>query len=79
MKAVALLRLVSVRAFLACVGYGLAVLFQSCMALAGTSTDPASLPTIAVLDLDLIDTSGEVGDQRDDHARRLAAIATRLR
>jgi len=41
--------------------------------------DPASLPTIAVLDLELIDTSGEVTDQREDHARRLGAMVKRLR
>jgi hypothetical protein len=47
--------------------------------LAAAASDPASPPTIAVLDLDLIDTSGEVTDQREVHARRLAAMAARLR
>jgi hypothetical protein len=77
MTAVRLPRLAKLRApvfLMAC-----ALLLAGGATRAAEASDPASPPTIAVLDLDLIDTSGEVTDQREDHARRLAAMATRLR
>jgi Protein of unknown function (DUF2380) len=36
-------------------------------------------PSLAVIELDYIDTSGEVRDQRADHARRLKAFEESLR
>jgi hypothetical protein len=31
-------------------------------------------PSLLVLNLELVDSSGEVADQREDHERRLAAV-----
>jgi hypothetical protein len=38
----------------------------------------ANLPTLLVLNLELVDSSGEVTDQREDHERRLAAVRETL-
>ena len=38
-----------------------------------------SAPGLAVIELDYVDTSGEVRDQRADHARRLKAFVESLR
>jgi len=38
----------------------------------------AEPPSLLVLNLELVDTSGEVTDQREDHERRLAAIRETL-
>lgn len=39
----------------------------------------AAAPSLAVIELDYVDTSGEVLDQRADHARRLKAFVELLR
>jgi hypothetical protein len=48
----------------------LAVMLVTLGALAAS----AEAPTLLVLDLELVDSSGEVTDQREDHERRLAAV-----
>jgi hypothetical protein len=44
------------------------------MALPGLAQDNAPPPSLLVLNLELVDSSGEVTDQREDHERRLAAV-----
>jgi len=62
---------------------GLAALaFTSALSLAAPSgaTSPAAEPiAVAVLDLDYVDTSGEVQDQQKEHAARLQRFAQGLR
>jgi hypothetical protein len=43
------------------------------MALPGIAQENAA-PSLLVLNLELVDSSGEVTDQREDHERRLAAV-----
>ena len=44
------------------------------MAVPGLAQDNGSAPSLLVLNLELVDSSGEVTDQREDHERRLAAV-----
>jgi Protein of unknown function (DUF2380) len=44
------------------------------VAVPSLAQDNAPLPSLLVLNLELVDSSGEVTDQRDDHERRLAAV-----
>ena len=44
------------------------------MAVPGLAQQNAAPPSLLVLNLELVDSSGEVTDQREDHERRLAAV-----
>jgi hypothetical protein len=44
------------------------------MAVPGLAQENGSPPSLLVLNLELVDSSGEVTDQREDHERRLAAV-----
>jgi hypothetical protein len=44
------------------------------LAAPGLAQENATPPTLLVLNLELVDSSGEVTDQRADHERRLAAV-----
>ena len=44
------------------------------MAVPGLAQPNAAPPSLLVLNLELVDSSGEVTDQREDHERRLAAV-----
>jgi hypothetical protein len=44
------------------------------MALPSLAQENATPPSLLVLNLELVDSSGEVADQREDHERRLAAV-----
>jgi hypothetical protein len=44
------------------------------MAVPGLAQENGSPPSLLVLNLELVDSSGEVTDQRADHERRLAAV-----
>ena len=59
------------------VAFGLACACFPLMAHSGRAQIAA--PSLAVIELDYIDTSGEVLDQRADHARRLNDFAESLR
>ena len=52
----------------------IAALAAAFLMLAGPSHAGPGLPTVAVLDFDIVDTSGEPRDQTADHARRLTAL-----
>src|SRR5215475_473719 len=56
--------------------FGLACVFLL-VAHSGQAQTPA--PGLVVIELDYVDTSGEVRDQRADHARRLKAFVESLR
>jgi Protein of unknown function (DUF2380) len=44
------------------------------VAVPGLAQENAALPSLLVLNLELVDSSGEVTDQHEDHERRLAAV-----
>jgi hypothetical protein len=52
----------------------LAALAAACLLLSAPAHAGSPAPTIAVLDFDIVDTSGEPRDQSADHARRLEAL-----
>lgn len=59
-------------------GLGLLIVAMALPAQAQESAQEREPPSLLVLGLELVDTSGEVTDQRADHARRLAAIKDTL-
>jgi Protein of unknown function (DUF2380) len=48
------------------------------MAVPGLAQESAAPPSILVLNLEFVDSSGEVTDQRKDHERRLATVRETL-
>jgi Protein of unknown function (DUF2380) len=48
------------------------------MAVPGLAQENAAPPSLLVLNLELVDSSGEVTDQREDHDRRLEAVRQTL-
>jgi hypothetical protein len=48
------------------------------MTVPGLAQENAAPPSLLVLNLELVDSSGEVADQREDHERRLAAVRETL-
>jgi Protein of unknown function (DUF2380) len=59
------------------------ILGATCLACFSSATVPAyhqaTAPTLAIVELDFIDTSGEVREQQGDHMRRLKAFTESLR